>query len=187
VKQHKVIRLYNFNRVIVIMNNDKTVITSTNINDFFKNAMDDPSLLSTVDIDHLLNSLENTKNDYLDDKNLNQLSDEIYQILETLHIPTEKQREYFSKLAGYRYVDEIHELHKGKHVRWVNRNNNGKLTNGGIIVDIKFLDTGIQVLCMNSSRRFIQYKYDECLTFQKLLLEEQLILMAYEHTRNEST
>lgn len=168
------------------MNNDKIVINANNINDFFKNALEDPSLLSTIDMDRLLNSLENTKNDYLEEKSLNQLSDEIYQVLESLPIQTETQREYLSKLAGYRYVDEIHELHKGKHVRWVNRRN-GKLTNGGIIVEIKFLDSGIQVLCMNSARRFIQYKYDECLTFQKLSMEEQLILMAYAHASNSST
>jgi hypothetical protein len=49
------------------------------------------------------------------------------------------------------------------------------------VVDIKFLDNGTQILTMNSLRRFIQFKFDECLTFQKLTVEEQLILMAYEH------
>jgi hypothetical protein len=34
---------------------------------------------------------------------------------------------------------------------------------------------------LNSQQRFIQYKFDDCLTFQKLSSEEQLILMAYEH------
>jgi hypothetical protein len=29
--------------------------------------------------------------------------------------------------------------------------------------------------------RFIQYRFDECLTFQKLSSEEELLLMAYEH------
>ena len=93
----------------------------------------------------------------------------------------EIQQNICLKLVGYRMVDELHELHKGKHVRWVRRGTN-KLTNGGIVVDIKFLDTGTHILCKNSMNRFIQYKYDECVTFQKMSSTEMLILMAYEHT-----
>jgi hypothetical protein len=33
--------------------------------------------------------------------------------------------------------------------------------------------------------RFIQYKFDDCITFQKLSTEEQLIMMAYEHTNSD--
>jgi hypothetical protein len=60
-------------------------------------------------------------------------------------------------------------VEKGKH----------KLTNGGIVVNIKFMDNGIHIITMNSQNRFHQYKFDECITFQKLSTEEQLILMAY--------
>ena len=77
-------------------------------------------------------------------------------------------------------IEELQELHKGKHVRWI-RKNNGKLTNGGIIVDIKFYETGTQILCMGSGKSFIQYKYDECFTFQKMSEAEQLVVMAYEY------
>ena len=34
-----------------------------NINQIFEDALSDPSLLSTLDIDNLLESIENTKND----------------------------------------------------------------------------------------------------------------------------
>jgi ABC-type molybdate transport system ATPase subunit len=64
--------------------------------------------------------------------------------------------------------------------------NNIKLTNGGIVTDIKFMNNETHILCMNSQRRFIQYKFDECLTFQKLSVEEQLILMAYEQIEKDS-
>ena len=102
-----------------------------------------------------------------------------------LKLYSEKIAEICNKLIGYRFVDEIHEIHKGKHVRWI-RNTTQKLTNGGIVMDIKFLDNGTQILCMNSMHRFNQYKFDECLTFQKLSIEEQLILMAYDYMTNSA-
>jgi len=150
-----------------------------NINQLFEEALNDPSLLSTLDIDNLLDSIESTKNDYLDNKTMSDISNEIREKVEETGISHEKKEAIIAKLNGYRVVDEIYELHKGKMVRWI-RNDTDKLTNGGIVTDIKFLENGVHVLCMNSQRRFIQYKYDDCYTFQKMSIEEQLILMAYE-------
>jgi len=150
-----------------------------NIQQLFQDAQNDPSLLSTIDINDLLNSLENKNNDYLIDKTLNDIQNEIINVFNQNNFTKEKTKELCEKLADYRYVDEIYEIHKGKHVRWI-KPSNSKLTNGGIVVDVKFLDNGTHVLCMNNQRRFIQYKFDDSLTFQKLSLEEQLILMAYE-------
>jgi len=150
-----------------------------NINQLFEEALNDPSLLSTLDIDNLLDSIESTKNDYLDNKTMSDISNEIREKVEETGISHEKKEAIIAKLNGYRVVDEIYELHKGKMVRWI-RNDTDKLTNGGIVTDIKFLENGVHVLCMNSQRRFIQYKYDDCYTFQKMSIEEHLILMAYE-------
>lgn len=162
---------------------NENINNEININKIFEEAIKDPSLFSTIDIEKLLNTLETDKNDYLESKTMQSIIDEIY---ETVYrqIPTlTTVQAVCKKLAGYRYVDEINELHKGKHVRWI-RNNGDTLTNGGIVVDIKFLDNGTQVMCKNSMNRFIQYKFDECITFQKLTTDEQLILMAYEHTQS---
>lgn len=154
-----------------------------NINKMFEDAIKDPNLFSTIDIENLLNTLETDKNDYLETKTMQSITDEIYENVST-QIPTlTTVQDVCKKLVGYRYVDEINELHKGKHVRWI-RNNGETLTNGGIVVDIKFLDNGTHVMCKNSMNRFIQYKFDECITFQKLTTDEQLILMAYEYTQN---
>ena len=40
------------------------------INTMFENAMNDPTLLSTIDINKLLDTLENDKNDYLENKTI---------------------------------------------------------------------------------------------------------------------
>lgn len=155
-------------------------LTADTINDVYNEAIKDPSLLASLDVEQLLSTLENENNDYLEDKTLKGITDEIHDIIQSVIEDIELQQKFCLKLLDYRLVDELHELHKGKHVRWIRRGTN-KLTNGGIVVDIKFLDTGTQVLCKNSMNRFIQYKYDECITFQKLSHTEQLILMAYEH------
>jgi len=151
-----------------------------NINQLFEDALNDPSLLSTIDIDNLLSKIETDKHDYLENKTTASITEEIYEMVSGHINQIDKRKEICKKLIGYRYVDEINELHKGKHIRWI-RNGTTQLTNGGIVVDIKFLDNGTHVMCKNGMNRFVQYKYDDCITFQKLSSEEQLIMMAYEH------
>jgi NDP-sugar pyrophosphorylase family protein len=150
------------------------------INELFENAMRDPTLFSTIDIDKLLGSIENDKNDYLERKSMKIITNEIYEKIEELKIQPQTRLEYCHKLAGYRLVEDVHELHKGKHLRWI-RETSPTLTNGGIVMNIKFLDTGTHVLCMSNGNRFIQFKFDECIIFQKMTLEEQLIVMAYDY------
>jgi NDP-sugar pyrophosphorylase family protein len=150
------------------------------INDLFEKAMSDPTLFSTMDINKLLESIENDKNDYLENKSMKIITREIYEKINSFSINPKLCFEYCQKLVGYRMVDDIHELHKGKHIRWI-RESSPKLTNGGIVMDIKFLDTGTHVLCMSNGNRFIQIKFDDCIIFQKMSLEEQLIMMAYDY------
>ena len=156
------------------------------INELFENAMKDPTLFSTMDVEKLLESIENDKNDYLQNKSMKIITQEIYETIQNLQLPQQTKLEYCQKLIGYRLVDDIHELHVGKHVRWIREHvlTNGQaqvLTNGGIVTTIKFLDNGTQVLCKSNGLRFIQFKFDECIIFQKMTLEEQLIMMAYDY------
>jgi len=155
-------------------------ITADTINKLYNDALTDPSLLSTIDIDELLDTLETNKTDYLENKTLNVITDEIYTCVCEVCPDTNSHKSICLKLVGYRLIDELQDLHKGKHVRWIRRDSS-RLTNGGIVMDIKFLDNGIHILCMNSMKKFIQYKYDDCITFQKLSPTELLILMIYEH------
>ena len=148
----------------------------------FNKTRQDPSLFSTIDINDLLNKIEHKNNEYLDNKTAAEVAAEIIDIISALEIPPTSIEQICRKLVEYRYVDEIRELHKGKHVRWISHNKTPiTLTNGGIVMDIMFKDNGTHVLCRNSQNRLIQYKFDDCYTFQKLTLEEQLILSAYGH------
>ena len=148
------------------------------INTMFENAMNDPTLLSTIDINKLLDTLENDKNDYLENKTIETVTKEIYSNINKLDISVEEKKRYCQLLSEYRLVNDIHELHKGKQIKWIRLSNN-KLIGGGIVVNIKFLDNGTHVLVKNLLNKFIQIKFDDIWIFQKMTMQEQLILMAY--------
>lgn len=143
------------------------------------NAKKDPALPSKEKIQEWVRDITECVSElphYLENKTFNILSTEIKDVLESRHIPSNL---FLEKLDGYRYVEEIHELFRGRFIRWIRinkQNKNPTLTNGGIVMDIKFLEEGIQVLCRNGVNRFIQFKFDECITFQKLTDEEWLLL-----------
>jgi NDP-sugar pyrophosphorylase family protein len=148
----------------------------------FEKVRQDTSLLANIDIEELLKNVSNEKHDYLDNKTLGDVLDENISAVKTLGLTKEKMKDVCNRLAGYRYVENLYELHKGKHIRWI-RNDNKTLTNGAIVMDVKFLDNGSHILCRNAQHRLFQVKFNECLIFQKLSTGEQLILMAYEHVR----
>jgi hypothetical protein len=50
-----------------------------------------------------------------------------------------------------------------------------------MVMDIKFLEEGIHILCRNGRNQFIQFKFDECLVFQKLTDEEWMLLSVKSH------
>ena len=160
------------------------IITNMDVKEIFEQALKDPSLTSNLDIEKLVESLEDERNDYLENKTMQEINQDIFNKIKKLNTSLDDKKEICEKLIGYHPINEVYELHKGKHIRWI-RNN--KLTNGGIIVDIKFTNNGTQVLCMNSAKRFIQIKIDECTIFQKLSETEQLIIMAYECVQKKET
>lgn len=142
------------------------------MNTLFEEAKNDSELQSTINIEELLEHAENVDNDYIGDHSLKTISEEIVQVLKSENISIENLYKYCNSLLHYRFIDEVYHIHKGKHIRWMR---NKKLTNGGIVVDVKFTDLGTQILC-KTKNRFIQYKFDECITFQKLSDDELLIL-----------
>lgn len=157
------------------------------ISKLLEEARDDPNLLSSVNVDSLL--LDSVKHDFLENQTLDTIAHNVVESLKSLMhrklIGRAQLEEYCQKLMGYRFVDELHLLHKGKYVRWIRIDNPSAMPVGGIVVDIKFGDEGVNVLCRLSSGRFIQYRFDRCLTYQKLTDEEQLILLINEQQDSE--
>ena len=137
---------------------------------------DDPELQNTLNVHDILESAENVDIDYLGNHSLQSISQDVFDSLKEEGMEGEDLTLLCSKLVNYRYIDRLCHIHKGKHVRWLR---NGKLTNGGIVVDVKFLDNGTHLLCRNGMK-FIQYKFDECPTYQKLTDDELMILQLKE-------
>ncbi len=153
------------------------------IDAIFETVSRDSSLFANIDIDELLKAVETDKTDYLDNKTLDDILEENTHVLTRLNIGPDAVTNMCNKLAGYRYIDNLSELHKGKYIRWI-RNSDKKLTNGALVFDVKFYDNGSQILCKNMRHQMMQIKFDECIIFQRLSTGEQLILMAYEHLRD---
>jgi hypothetical protein len=155
-----------------------------NFQQLVEDAKKDPSLLSTINIDELVSNMDTENSPYLW-KTQKEIEMQILSVL-VPHYKTDKSIfELCKKLVGYRYVDELYQLHRGKHVRWL-RYRIGerpldedamRLTNGGIVVDLKFGENGASVLVrVPGAGFFTQYKFDECYTFQKLTDEENMVL-----------
>ena len=154
-----------------------------NIDAIFETVSKDSSFLANIDIDELLKAVESDKTDYLDNKTLSDILDDNMRVLTQMKLLPETVTNICNKLAGYRYVDNLSELHKGKYIRWI-RHSDNKLTNGALVFDVKFYDNGSQILCKNMRQQMMQIKFDDCTIFQRLSTGEQLILMAYEHLRD---
>lgn len=141
----------------------------TDFRRYLEEARQDPELASSIDIDALLSTITNEINPY----------STIEESFSDLDLSHEESRTLAKKLIEYDHIDEISGLQKGRHIRWIRLASCPVyLTNGGILVDIKFLDTGTHILCMNQQRRFIQYKWDDCITYQKMSVDEQLVRLA---------
>lgn len=155
-----------------------------NVKEIFENAMKDPSLYSTLDIEKLLESVENTKNDYLENKTLKSVTDNIVEAIRELNYPIEIEKEMVARLLGYRHVETVNEIHLGKHIRWIRRPKKdgdlNNLTNGAVVTKINFTEKGVLVGCKCPGGRYLHIIFDDCVIFQKMTAEEQLILMAYE-------
>ena len=110
-------------------------------------------------------------------------------ILKELHLSRETTLDYLKKLKGYRYIDEMNELKYGAYIRWIpiTDPNNLQLKYCGIICDIKITDNGIVIVCKNFMHRCYSFRMDNCLIFQKLTNQEQVILSALDHITNEET
>lgn len=157
----------------------RTTLENTfNMNAQIQKARQDASTRSTINIAELLNDVSNDQTQHLEGQTIESISRSIYDSL-LLRVSREMVQTFYEKLSGFRYIDKVYLLHRGKYARWI-RNDSvpPKLENGGIVVDTKITDNGVIVLCKLGSR-FTQYRFNDCITYQKLTPDEMLVLSAY--------
>lgn len=159
------------------------MLFSIMIKEIFEKVKEDPHFFSSIDIDDLLAKVE--REHYLENKGVLDISKEVFDAIAELNLDESISLDYCTRLTGYRYVDKLCDLRNGRLMRWIKRGNgvltNGVLTNGGLLMNVKMDEKGVQLLCKNSANRFFNIRFDDCLVFQKLTTEEQLILMANDY------
>lgn len=136
-----------------------------------------------MDVDKLMSALDNEKNESIMNLTTVKIEEMIFNILKELHLDKETFINYFKKLKGYKYVDELDDLKYGGFIRWIpiTDPDNLPLNQCGIICDILIKDDGIYIVCKNFMHRHYRFKMDECLIFQKLSSQEMIILSALDH------
>ena len=140
-----------------------------------------------TNINEILEKLEDECHDYLENKTLASISQEIYEILQANGYHEDKIEILYNKLNGYRYVENVNELHVGKEIKVLRIANvydknfnklDSTLKYYGKVTNILFEDNGILVRSITfiNKIKYYNYKYDNFLTFQKLTPEEKIIL-----------
>ena len=140
-----------------------------------------------LNVDSLMTALDNEKNDGIINLTTSKIQETNLNILKELHLDRQVLIDYFKKLKGYRYVDELDDLKYGGFIRWIPLTNPDylPLNQCGIICDIIIADNGVYIVCKNFMHRHYRFKMDECLIFQKLSSQEMIILSALDHLTEE--
>lgn len=131
----------------------------------------------------LLKALDNENNSSVINLNSRKIKSIKNDMLQKLQMSGSMLKSYHAKLSNYRYVDDLEDVQYGCYIRWIPLQNPTviKLTNGGTIVDIKILENGIHIVCKNNMNRIFQIKFDECMIFQKLTEQENVIISVLDY------
>ena len=146
------------------------------LEEIFEQVQKDPSTQIDPEwVDNWLSNLGDKKDQYhyLENKTLETIDEEKNEILREF---TENEK-WSRSLIMYRVINDLQDLRLGSHIRWIREKPNGEflLTNGGILVQTKFLKNGTYVVCKNGPK-IMQYELNKCKTFQKMTPEEWIIL-----------
>lgn len=146
------------------------------LEEIFEQVQKDPSTQIDPEwVDNWLSNLGDKQDQYhyLENKTLEIIDEEKNEILREF---TENEK-WSRSLIMYRVINDLQDLRLGSHIRWIREKPNGEflLTNGGILVQTKFLKNGTYVVCKNGPK-IMQYELNKCKTFQKMTPEEWIIL-----------
>lgn len=136
-----------------------------------------------MDIQNLLHALNNDNNEAVVDLDYATIAKHKNDLLQQLNLPKEELQKLHKQLKLYRCVNNLEDLRFGSYVRWISLKNPAviKLTNGGIVCDIKEVNGDIHVKCKNKMNMIFQVKMSEILLFQKLSQQEEVILKALKY------
>jgi hypothetical protein len=136
----------------------------------------------SLNVDKLVKSIDNPNNEAFMDLTSSKIKQVKNDMLQKLNLPRSELLLLHKKLKQYRYIDEMNELNYGTYVRWIDLSKDElKLTNGGIVCEVKATDEGVFIVCKNNFNNFFQFHFGKCLVFQKLTDQESILLSALDY------
>lgn len=131
-----------------------------------------------MDEELLKKALDNEKNEVIMKMDTEKVLKSKNDILEQLNFKKKDLKLIQKKLKDYRFIDDIKEMHYGSYIRWISLKNpdNIRLTNGGIVCDMKEVNDDITIVCKNNMNRLFQIKMSENIIFQKISDQERILL-----------
>jgi len=138
-----------------------------------------------MDVSSLLHALNNDNNEAIVDLDYATIAKHKNDLLQQLNLPREDLMDLQKKLKPYRCVNNMDDLRFGSYVRWISLKNPEliKLTNGGIVCDIKEVKGDIHIKCKNKMNMLFQIKMSEIILFQRLSKQEEVILNALKYLK----
>ena len=123
--------------------------------------------MNEADISFLEKSLTNECNKNITNLTFDNINKNKQGIISDLYLNKREKETLLKQLKDYQYIDEFPDLVEGRYIRWINIINpqDIKLTNGGILCEIKIEDY-VTLVMKNKMNRFFQINLDENLIFQ---------------------
>jgi len=134
-----------------------------------------------MNIELLEKALENEDNYNIAKTTTQEIKNKKNDILQKLQLNRDNIKLYHNKLKDYMYIETIEDLKYGANIRWINlkKFDNIKITNGGVLCDIKPNNNGISLVIKLYNNIYINLIFNENLIFQLLNHEEKVILKAF--------
>ena len=136
-----------------------------------------------MEINQLLKAVDNEENVHLINLNNKKIKLIKFKILKELNYSKIELLDMMKKLEKYRYIDGMNEIKYGTYIRWINITDPDDLTlkKGGIFCDLSVTDNGVFIIYKNFNHKHYKFKIDDCLIFQKITNEEQILWNALDH------
>ena len=136
-----------------------------------------------MDNQDLLKALDNENNKNIINLSTEKIKNDKKNIIDELSLSKKEAEILKTKLIDYIYIDDLNNVKIGSYIRWINLNKPDqiKLTNGGLLCDIKYLDDGCHLMCKNNFNQIMQISMETNLIFQKLNNQEKVILSVIDY------
>lgn len=144
-----------------------------------------------LDIDALMWALDNDANLHLMDLDTKKLNEMNLRILQELDLTDQQLIDFYTKLQGFKYIDDLTDLRPGTYLRWISlEDNDVNLSKGACFCRSVFTNEGTKIVLKSFLKgrvRYITLNFDDYQFFYKLTNEERVVLSALDHLHSEDS